>query len=136
MTMIEDWARTKADATKLLGKEGELPSERADINDAMVEADKTLTVLRKTRDTLESNCVAYQNGADKVMNAAQAYLTICSRSDFGLDPKNPEQAKKIASVKKAVDGFLTSLVKDAKRQAAGIDKFIASLADFRKDLLS
>jgi len=128
------WADAKAQAQKIIGKEGKLPKPRVDPMTAMDDANKLLHELFKARDTLEGKLIAAQAACAKVTLAAKQYGDMVDGADFDLDAKKPDDKKKIADAQKVLEDQLGTIEKFADKVTDILGTLDKSLASIEKDI--
>jgi hypothetical protein len=125
----QGWADAKSKAQKVLGKDGKLPKPRVDIEGAMDAAGKLVVEVDKARDVLATKIGAATEGFAKVTNAAKLYDNMIGGSDFGLDPKKPDDKKQITAAQTILSDQLDEIRKLG-------DQFTKILNDLDKSLES
>ncbi len=125
--IIKDWNDAKAQAQKILGKEGELPKPRTDIETVMNAANKAIAELGTACKAFESKVDGVEDSLSKVKNAANQYDSMISGATFGLDPKKPDQKKQIADAQKILSASL-------QKVATAADGFTKVFADLEKTI--
>ncbi len=109
-------------AKKILGKEGKLPKLCVDPQKSIDLANKAVTAFKKNIGDLEKGVLDLENAFSTYKNTFQQYSDIVDGANFDLDEDDPDEKKKIAAAKdamqkgiavriKEMDGFLSMLGK-------------------------
>jgi Zn-dependent M32 family carboxypeptidase len=123
-------------AKKILPKEAKFPKPRTDLAKVYGEVAKPKADFTKARQALEATIEDFENAADKVTNALNAYADILDGSDFGLDKKDPKQKKQIDDAQAIIKkGFADSMVETDwwKTTLGKLDKLVADLQKVNPD---
>ncbi len=126
------YADAVAAAKKVLGKEGELPKPKVDLNKIGDEFAKAYQSFKSALDELEKQLVEFVTAGEKVKAATKQYANICDGDDFGLDAKNADNKKKIADATKIMLGALGKIEDDMDRNETRLDKLDRVLTDIRR----
>jgi hypothetical protein len=90
----------KAAAKKVLGDKAKIPAPKPVLSTAADQANKAFLVFDKAREDLEAKLLALQNTQSSWKNALEQYADALEASDFDLDPKDKDDAKKIEQAQK------------------------------------
>jgi hypothetical protein len=103
---IDTYDKARADAQKILGKDGRLPKDDGGLKKDIAEFTRCSVDTIKAKELAGTRLIAWKKAIDAVKESAQAYSDDVEGSDFDLDPKNPKQAKQIADVQKILGDAL------------------------------
>ena len=106
--MATSWDSAKSAALKVLGNKAKLP-EPTGIDKSMDGLDTAFEAFDQSRETIEDKVVALQNANADVKKAFEQFGKVVDKSDFGLDKKDKDDAKKIAIAQKILDGFVSAV---------------------------
>ncbi len=109
---LMDWDDAKKQALKILGKDGKITDDKA-MNKVMESVGKAFEAFSKSRDDLESKITELQGQCEKLSSSADQLEAKVEKDSLGLDPKKPDDAKKI---KQAQDILTASLGEIGKAQ--------------------
>jgi hypothetical protein len=105
------WDKAKASALKILGDSGKVPDLPDTVDKAADTLDKADDAFDKSREDCEAKLLAVQNGNDAVRNTLKQFLAKVAKSDFELDSKNKDDAKKIQKARQILTDTLNSAIK-------------------------
>jgi len=103
------WASSedaKAKAIKILGKDADMPKEKVDFDKISKAVEDGFDSVKKARDQLEAALLECDNALSSGVNAVKQTQMIYEKSDFGLNPKKPEDAKKIKQARQLIGAVL------------------------------
>ncbi|HLY55358.1 MAG TPA: hypothetical protein VKS60_07365 [Stellaceae bacterium] len=118
--MSNDWDTAKADAQKILGKDGKTPKLRVDPTSLIPELNKAWDAFDKARGEIETQILNMQNAYSKAKNAMKQCGDTIDGNDFGLDDKAEKKRidqvtdillKGLASVENKCDEYIDELGK-------------------------
>lgn len=131
--MANSWDVARASAAKVLGDKAKIPEPKAP-NKALDVAGKAFDAFDKSRDDIEAKLLDLQNSFGAVKNAFDQFGAIIEKSDFGLDKKNKDDAKKIADAQKILGDYIGE-VDDAQsanvKMLGELDKHIILLSKYK-----
>ena len=129
-----EWDKTKAAALKILGKDGDVPDPPANLLKAVDSVKSTDDNFNKGREDLEAKILAMQNANDATKNSLKQFQASLTKSDYGLDPKNKDDAKKIEQARKIILDRLTvgfKRVADNEKFLDELDKHLIQLSKYK-----
>jgi hypothetical protein len=134
--MADDWDGAVKDAMKILGEKGKIPKIPGNISKTMNASDKAYEDFKKIRDELKAKVLALQNADSARKDSISQYQDEIDEDDLGLDPKNKDDAKKIADARKILSSALQDKmdiddqnIKNLKE----LDKHLMSLANYKHE---
>ena len=101
-----NWAEAKAAAMKILGDKAKIPEPKVTISKFRADMDKADKEYDAAVDVLQNKILALQNMSSSMKNVIKQYQDLISRSNFGLDPKDDDDKKKIGEAQDVLDGYL------------------------------
>jgi len=111
-----------AAAKKLLGKDGELPKPRVDLLKTLEEGNKIAGALWKAAEELDKAATDHEMIAAKVKTVAKQIANQIDGDNFGLDAKDPNNKKIIASATKIMLDALTRIEDNMDEWSDRLDK--------------
>jgi predicted nucleic acid-binding Zn-ribbon protein len=129
-----EWDKTKADAMKILGKDGDVPDKPATIDKALTDFGKAYEKFKKSSEGIEKDILALENSNDEIKNALKQFQATISKSDLGLDPKKKEDAKKIQQARKILMDRITVGMKrhdTNEKDFDELDKHVIQLGKYK-----
>ena len=104
--------KARADAQKIIGKEGHLPKFKGNLKKDVSDANKCMAEVKAAKSTFEDKLLAYKKAIDSVKETAQANRDDVEGSDFDLNPKDATQKKQIKEAQDVLFEALDDLLKD------------------------
>ncbi len=129
-----DWDKTKAAALKILGKDGDVPDPPPALIKSVDEVSKAITGFNSAREDLEKTILTMENANDGVKNVLKQFSASLAKSDLGLDPKNKDDAKKIAQARKILLDRMGDGMKrhdTNEKMLDELDKHVIQLAKYK-----
>jgi len=126
--MADDWDGTVKAAVKILGKAGEVPKPKPLLKTQIDSAVAGRKTLASAMDDLADGLTSLEHSVDWPRQYITHFQDKVNVFDYGLDPKNPVSAKKIAEAKKIINAWLDQKI-------AVINETDAKLRDGRRRLL-
>ena len=126
--MADDWDGTVKAALKILGKAGDVPKPKPVLKTHLDSAVTARKALASTMDDLADTLTELEHSVDWPRQYITHFQDKVNVFDYGLDPKDPASAKKIAEAKKIINAWLDQKV-------AEINATDAKLRDGRRRLL-
>jgi len=119
---IEDlWKTSTADARKILGSRGDIPAGRiSQFFKFRKDMEQVIAAFAKSKVDLGNRLLDLQNSVSKLQNALKDARIEVTRDDYDLDPKNPDDKKKIDAASKVLDRFFVA-------GATGLSEFTRQL---------
>lgn len=124
----------KAKATKLLGKDADIPKEKADFDKLSKAIEDSFDAVDKLRDQLEAGLLDCENALSAAANAMKQTQAIYEKADFGLNPKKPEDAKKIKQAQQFFAAVLSkglSVMASDTKNFDELDKHVIQLGKYK-----
>lgn len=128
--LAADWDKAIESAKKILGKDADMPALPNTIDAAL---DKFQTAKSKFKDAcedLDKACLALEDANSDLKHAVSQFKSKVDKSDFGLDSKSKDDAKKIAQAQKILTAELADGVKNCatnEKKIEDLDKSINHL---------
>jgi hypothetical protein len=119
---LKDFDDAKAKAQKILGKDADMPKEKVDFNKLSDDINKDHDDFDKVREQLEASVLKCENGLSAIANAVKQTSAIYEKADFGLDPKKPEDAKKIKQAQQLFSTALSGIQKTVTTSTKNLDE--------------
>jgi hypothetical protein len=104
--MADDWDGTVKAAVKILGKAGDVPKPKPILKTQIDSAGAGRKTLASAMDDLADALTALEHSVDWPRQYITHFQDKVNVFDYGLDPKNPVSAKKIAEAKKIINAWL------------------------------
>jgi hypothetical protein len=112
----------EAKATKILGKDAKFPDRKVDIG-KLGETQKTAyDAFSKTRDDLSNRLADFENANQAIMTGLKQLAAAYEKNDFGLNPKNKDDLKRITMAQKLFSNFFAGEIKAMETMDKGIDE--------------
>jgi hypothetical protein len=135
MGITDDWNKTLADAKKTLGTSAKIPEAKMqNVLQKVKEGNKLGPAFATARDALEKKIEDLQDAGSKIKNALSLANAELSKNNFGLDPKKPDDKKKIDAAQKAFSQFFQDSGKeidDIISKTNELDKHMEQLSDYK-----
>ena len=109
-------------AQKHLGDKAKFPKERGNLDKAVDDVNKAYADFVATRDKLEDNVLALENAFSALGNTVKQNTDVFSNDDFGLNPKDKGDAKKIKDAQGEFSRGLGSFTKSSAKSEKEIDE--------------
>ncbi len=132
--MADDWGTSAAKAQKILGKDAKIPQPKF-IGKAASDYEAAWTAFKKARADLEAKVLDMQNLESKVKNSVKQFEDSIEETDFGLDGKNKDDAKKIADAQAILTGYCDNLIAirdQAIKDLGELDKHLMNIAKYKQ----
>jgi hypothetical protein len=126
--MADDWDGTVKAALKVLGKDGDVPKPKPILKTQLDSEVAGRKALASAMDDLADALTALEHSVDWPRQYITHFQDKVNVFDYGLDPKNPVSAKKIAEAKKIINAWLDQKI-------AVINGTDTKLRDGRRHLL-
>lgn len=120
--MSNSWPATRSEAIKILGKKAKFP-EPKNMTGLIANLEKSFLAFDKARNAIEDRIPEMQNAGAAFAQAAKQFGAIVDKTDFGLDKKDKEDAKKIEAAK----DVLSEYVEGVAEQSAHNEKALTEL---------
>ncbi|HLY56088.1 MAG TPA: hypothetical protein VKS60_11055 [Stellaceae bacterium] len=91
----------------VLGKDAALPKDKVDYDKIDKGKSAAEGAFHKSRDELEANILALLNFISDYKNGLKQTAAAYAKNDFGLNPKKPDDAKKLKAAEKVIAKFLS-----------------------------
>jgi len=132
--MPDNWDKTVAAAMKILGDKGKIPPMTGAMNGQMDKGQKSIDDVSKAVSDLQAKLVDMEKACGDVIKAGQDFKSTIDKDDLGLDPKNPDDAKKIKQARALLDAYLDKGSKGTNTSLDQMTKFDNALSSFAKTL--
>lgn len=109
MSVGETWDNAQAAAQKVLGKDGKLPKMPVDLEKLAEDYNRALDGMKPPIQAVGQAWESVSSKSDDVTKGCDTLTKTVSGDDFGLDSKNPDQAKKQKAAKAILSSALTSI---------------------------
>lgn len=129
-----EFEKAKANAVKILGKDGKLPKTPGDLAKDLAAFNKANQENVAARNEFEAKILAVKQAASKAADTANAYKDVFEGSDFGLDPKNKDQKKQIDQATKLLTDALDSDIKELQTLKTVLENVMKQIASIKKSL--
>jgi hypothetical protein len=116
--MPENWDKTVAAAMKILGEKGKIPPMPAALTSGIEKGHKSSREATKAASDLQAKLVDLQKSIGDVIRAGQQFQAAIDKDTLGMDPKNPDDAKKLKQARALLDGYFDAAL---KATSAGLD---------------
>ena len=129
-----EWAKTKAAALKILGKDGDVPDPPPEMEKALADIYKAIEDFNSAREVLEKKILVNENANDGVKNVLKQFKAKLEKNDLGLDPKGKEDAKKILQARKILLDRVALGMKNHdlhEKVLDELDKHVVQLQDYK-----
>jgi hypothetical protein len=120
MGVGKEWADARAEAQKVLGKDGKLPKPRTDPERLYDDVNAKGQTFNKAIEAVERALLERETAFAKIILAWKQYADIIKGSDFELDPKGG--AKQIAQAQKILLEAITDITEKVSDKIAILDK--------------
>jgi len=132
---LSDWNKTLADAKKILGSRAVIPENKMSVvQKNRADANKFVPEINTMREALEKKILQWQNVISKSRNSLDAADDEISDATYGLDPKKPDDKKKIDQAEALFTKFFKSVEQeydDYAKYAAAIAKHVIQLNSYK-----
>jgi hypothetical protein len=132
--MAENWNGADKEAMKVLGEKAKLPKWPSTIDKAKTGEDKTYAEFDKVRQELKKKLVTEQDAVEKLKDALSQFQDEVEGANFGLDPKNKDDKKKIDAARKILSGKLQQYMDvrdDDFKHLKELDKHLVNISDYQ-----
>ena len=129
MPITDSWTKTVADAKRILGSGAKIPlGKMSVVLKNVVDGNKHTPAVEAARDALEKQILEMQNAGSKIKNSLALADDEVSDYDYGLDPKKPDDKKKIDQAQALFTKFFQSSEQE-------IDDFIKATNELNKHVI-
>jgi hypothetical protein len=121
-------------AKKVLGDGASMPDETVDVQAVIEKANDNFAKFKKGTGDLGNVAEALEDAIDAIKNAMKRTQASYTTTDFGLDKKNKDDAKKIDQAKKILAAFFTQELALAAKWEKDLDemqKHLVQLGDYQ-----
>jgi hypothetical protein len=124
MGLASDWNKSLADAKKILGNSAKIPVDTMSVvQKNMDDANKFCPEITTMREALEKKVLAWQNAVKKIgtsLDAAEDHICGCG---YKLDPKKPDDKKKMDQA----DALFTEFFKSHEKRGVDYENAVADI---------
>jgi hypothetical protein len=134
-TMASDaaWDKALADAKKVLGNSAKVSDKRMQVTiSSAVDANKLWDAFNAMREAMKKKLLDLQNAESKVKNSLVQADDEISDDDYGLDPKKPDDKKKIDQAQAIFSKFFKEKQKNMDDNIKNLDELDKHLMDIQK----
>jgi len=129
MPITDEWNKTLANAKRILGNGATIPvGKMTMVIKNVAEGNKFIPGVEAARDALEKRVLDMQNAGSRIKNSLALADDEISDFDYGLDPKKPDDKKKIDQAQ----ALFTKFFQNSERE---IDDFIKSTNELNKHVI-
>jgi len=131
---MAQWDIVKAAAVKLLGPDAEVPDMPDSVQTAADAMGKASGEFDKARADCEAKLLVLENSNDAVRNGLKQLLAKVEKSDFKLNPKEKDNAKKIAQARALLVAKVNSGIKmynDDDKMLDEVNKHLVQLGNYK-----
>jgi hypothetical protein len=130
-----NWDKTLADAKKILGKDAKIPLRKMPtVQKEVTDLNKHQPSFAAARDAFEKQILEYQDAFSRLKNALVQADNDISDDDYGLDPKKPDDKKKIDQAQALFKGYFKDMedeVDDEIKVMNEVDKHIDNARKYK-----
>jgi hypothetical protein len=109
-------------AIKIVGDDGDVPVPNVMPTDLLGDAKGVLVALNAMRDSMLDLIQEYEKQVDAIKNSLKQFQNAIAKSDFGLDPKKPEDKKKITQAQAVLTKMITGVSADCDTELKSVDE--------------
>jgi hypothetical protein len=133
MASDPDWDKALADAKKVLGSSAKVSDKRMQgvIKDAQ-DANKVWDAFDAMREAMKKKLLDLQNAESKVKNGLVQADDELTDGDYGLDPKKPDDKKKIDQAQAIFTKFFKEKEKNMDDNVKNLDELDKHLMNIKK----
>jgi peptidoglycan hydrolase CwlO-like protein len=121
MATPKSWSEAKPAAMKILGDKAKLPEPKANFGKIFADFKVADKEYDAAVDVLQDKILNLQNTMSAAKNVLQQLEDKVMSSDFGLDPKDKEDKKKIDDAKKLLNDYFTEQIGNADDNIKNLD---------------
>ena len=130
---MSEWDKTVAAAKKILGNDAKIDvGKMAGVKKNFADYNKAAEGFMTLRDSLEKKLLELENGASKIKNSMSQFADEITDDDYGLDPKKPDDKKKIDQAQKLFTDYFKDSQKDVDDMMKTIDELDKHLIQLSK----
>jgi hypothetical protein len=122
MSSLDTIKAAKDKVLKIVGKDADMPKEKVDLQKLLDDLGKEHEGFDKARETLEGTVLASENALSTFGNGVKQTAALFERSDFGLNSKKPEDAKKIKQAQQIMAAAFASVQKTLATSTKNLDE--------------
>ncbi|MBV9757750.1 MAG: hypothetical protein JO047_11890 [Alphaproteobacteria bacterium] len=125
---------TQQQAQKILGDKAQFPPEKPDMDKLQDDYGKAFQAFDDARSKLEDAVQDFENAISSFENGLKTNRAAYDKEDFGLDPKNPDDKKKITQALKLFMDFFAKIekrVQDRYKEIEELNKHAIQLAKYK-----
>jgi len=133
MDIVDDFDKATSDAFKVLGNNGSIPTRKVETAFIPLEDSfKALKAIKTAVDLLSKNVPGYRNAMSKIQSAWPAAKSELAVDNYALDPKKPEDKKKIDQARAIFDRYFSAYSRILSTQVQAINEIGRHLDQFDK----
>ena len=133
---IEDtWKSARTNAEKILGKQGHVPDYKiSNVFKSVREMNVAYMALGASKQEFGKKLFDLQNSVSKAQNALKDARYEVTDDDYDLNPKNPDDKKKIEAAKKVLDQYFGSwcgVMSHIAGEMADLERYLDHIGKFK-----
>lgn len=132
---LPSWNKTLAEAKKILGTDAEIPLKKiATVHKDVADLNKHYGPFAAARENLEKQILEYEDAFSKLKNALVQADNEISNDDYGLDPKKPDDKKKIGAAQAVFQEYFKEMedyVDDTLKTMNELDKHVEQIQKYK-----
>jgi len=133
MNTEDAWKASVSEARRILGNRGNIPAYKVTVLlKSRHDMDENVKAFARAKVDLEKKLLDLQNGVSKTQNASKDARSEVTQDNYDLDPKNPDDKKKIEAARKVLDKFFAGLATGLSELTKDLDELERSLDHFGK----
>jgi hypothetical protein len=132
--MADDWNASAAKAQKILGKDAKIPQPKF-VGKAAADWAAAWVAFKKAREDLEAKVLDMQNLESKMMNTVKQFEDSIEETNFGLDEKNKDDAKKVKDAQAILMGYCDAVIavrQQAIKDLGELDKHLMNINKYKQ----
>jgi hypothetical protein len=128
--MVAPWVTAVGKAKNALGSSGKIPTKRMEavLKDAVTAA-KSFDGLGGLMEQMKKKVLEVQTANSKIVHELALASDEMDDEDFGLDPRKPEDKKKIDQAHKVLAKFIEAAKNDCDQNINGLRAFDRTMGD-------
>ena len=132
--MADGWDAEQAAVKKILGQKGKLPKPPPAFINGRTAIEKAATAFTTASTVFTGKLEALQEASSNLLNAGSQFQSQIAKEDFGLDPKDADDKKKIDEARKNLDAYFSNGNKKMTtniKTLAEFEKHLDQMADYK-----
>jgi predicted nucleic acid-binding Zn-ribbon protein len=131
--MSASWDAAVKKAMDILGEKAKIPKWPTAIDKAKAEENKAFAEFDKVRQDLKKKLVTEQDAVEKIKDAFSQFQDEIGGANFGLNPRDKDDKKKIDDAREILSGELGEYMEardDDFKNLKELDKHLVNIADY------